>query len=359
MSAPVSTVRHAARVCGAAALSGLSLASAVVGEPLGAQQPTAEHVRAGVSVKPDTVTVGDPFRVRVRIQAPAGTVVTFPTGPDTSGTVSARDPRHVDTTTAPDGMVDVTATYTLTAWDIDTQPLRFGDVQLNVGGADRRVPLGGYTIYVRSVLPADTTLRKPKPPRAPLPDTSSLLIRYWPWILGILAALGLIGWAIYRWWRNRRTTKPADDAYARALAEFARLERMGLIEAGERGRLVALAADVVRDYLSARIVPVAASLTSMELLETLAGHAELPHDRLAALLEHADLVKFAALPVNADMGRAVFAEARALVDEIERAVREREARELIEAEERAKRARDETRRYEEEQRRAAKRRKAA
>ena len=324
-----------------------------------AQQPALDRIRAGVSITPDTVTVGDPFHVRVRVQAPAGATVTFPAAPDTTGAVAARDPRRIDTTAAPDGSLDVTATYTVAAWDIDAQPLGLGDVTVRVAGAERRVPLGAYRVYVRTVLPADTALRKPKPPRAPLPDAPSLLVQWWPWLLAALAALALVGWTIVRWLRRRRAPKPPEDAYTRAQNEFARLERLGLIEAGERGRLVALAADVAREYLTARFPEAVPSLTSSEALVAVAAREEIPQERLAAFLDHADLVKFAALPVGADAARAGFAEARALVDEIERGVRERQAREAAEAEARKRNARASQRQYEDEQRRAAKRRKAA
>ena len=310
-------------------------------------------LRAGVTVTPDTVRVGDPFVVRVRVQAAAGTLITFPAPPDTSGPVQARDPRRVDTVASPTGDVDVVATYRVSAWDVGSLPFGLADVAVRDAAGDRRVPLGAYHVFVRSVLPADSALRVPKPARAPLPDAPSVLIKWWPWILAAAVVVALLGWLVSRWWARRRGRRQQDDPYGRAVREFARLEKLGLIEAGEHGRLVALAADVVREYLAALFPEAARSLTSSEVLGALADREEVPNDRLAALLEFADLVKFAAVRIGADAARQAFGEARGVVDDVERAMKAREAREAAEAESRAKEARDEARRYEEERRRAS------
>ena len=60
------------------------------------------------------------------------------------------------------------------------------------------------------------------------------------------------------------------DPYQDALTELERIERLGLIDAGERGRYVALVTQVVRDYLAGRIPAAALSLTTLELIEALA-----------------------------------------------------------------------------------------
>ena len=112
---------------------------------------------------------------------------------------------------------------------------------------------------------------------------------------------------------------------------------------------------MVRDYLAARLPDAARSLTSSEVLRVLGGREEVPSERLAALLEFADLVKFAAAHITPDDARHAFAEARGVVDDVERGVKAREEREAAEAEARARRASDEQRRYEEERRRASRR----
>jgi hypothetical protein len=92
---------------------------------------------------------------------------------------------------------------------------------------------------------------------------------------------------------------------------------MGLLEAGERGRFVALMVEVLRDYLALRLPGAAPSLTSTELLWFLRSRSDLPVQRLAAVLSEADLVKFARRPVTAERAREIGQEARTIVREVE------------------------------------------
>lgn len=341
-----SLVARAARV-GRVALA--LLGAGALASWLPAQAPTP-RVRLGTSVSRDTVTVGDPFVVRVRIQAPAGAEVVFPAAPDSTAGVELLDPRRDAPASAP-GAVDVTASYRMAAWDVGTRPLALGDVVVRLAGVERRVPLTTLQVHVRSVLPADTALRVPKPAREPIADPG---LWWLPWLLlalAVLALLALLLWLARRWWRSRRQLTSTDAAYREAIAAFDRLDALGLVAAGERGRHVALATEILRDYLAARLPEARASQTSSELTRALAARAEVPHARLAALLETADLVKFAARPIVADAATAAGREARAIVDEVERAIRAREAREREEAAAKARAERAEQRRYQEEQRR--------
>jgi hypothetical protein len=338
---------------------GAALAAAVSGAPRpAAAQPTSPpRVRSGVTVTPDTVTVGDPFEVRVRVAAPAGAVVTFPTSVDSGGPVALLDPPRERAARAPDGGVDVTATYRAAAWDVGARlPVGLGDVTVRVGGAERRVSLGTARVTVRSVLPADTARRAPKPLREPVPDAG---LWWLPLALAAAAALALVlllVWLARRAVASRRARRPADQAYGAALAAFDRLDRLGLVAAGEGGRHVALATEVLREYLAARLPAAGRALTSGELVVALAPDPDVPGERLAAHLAAADLVKFAAVRVAPADAGAAGAEARGLVEAVEAGVRARERREAAEAAERARAERDARRRYEEERRRVAKRR---
>ena len=315
--------------------------------------PTTPGVRLGTVVAPDTVTVGDPFVVQVRVQAPAGATVAFPASPDSGASVELLDPRR-ERPAAPaaaTGGVDVTASYRMAAWDVGAVPIGLGDVRVTVGGTERTVSLGALRVVVRSVLPADTALRVPKPPREPIADPGLWWLRWLLLALAVLALIALLVWLARRWWRNRRRPGTGDAAYAEAVAAFDRLEKLKLVAAGESGRHVALAVEILRDYLAARLPDARPSQTSTELRAALAAREEVPHERLHALLDRADLVKFAALPIGAAPATEAGREARAIVDDVERAIRAREQREL---ELRAQRERDEResrRRYEEEQRR--------
>jgi hypothetical protein len=293
---------------------GLSLLVALVQRPAQpvapaeAQQP-AIAVQMGFSVEPDTVTVGDPFRLTVRIHAPRGASIEFPAGPDSGAAVEALDPRQ-ERQSADTTALDVTAAWRLAAWDTGDQPLRIRDIVVRLDGRERRIPLGTLTVHVKSVLPADTAQRIPKPQRALFEFGRP----WWYWLLAALAAMGLIG-LFWWWWRRRRKRRQGDveDPFADAETEFDRVERLGLVEAGERGRYVALMVDVLRTYLSRCAPEAPPSLTTNELLIAVRENRLVPVNRLALVLADADLVKFARRATTAERARELGAEARGIV----------------------------------------------
>ena len=273
-------------------------------------------VRMGTQVLPETVTVGTPFRVVVRVQAPAGTTIEFPPAPDSGAAVELLDTRSIRATPGAAG-VDQTATYRMAAWDVGSQPLQLGDVVVSSGGRETRAALAGLRVVVASVLPADSAKRVPKGPRG-LFVPGPPWWRFW-WIAAIVAALGLLAWL---WWRRRRRPRPelVVDPYALAEREFARVEALGLLEAGERGRFVALMVEVLRDYLARRTPEAPASLTSNELLRALRLNPDVPVERLAAVLSESDLVKFARRSVTPERARELARETRSVVRDLDRAV---------------------------------------
>ena len=279
---------------------------------LGAQQPV--RVQAGVSISKDTVTVGEPFEVRIRVRAPADARITFPDNPDTSGTVQARDPRTVVTTDSIESL-DQTATYRLAAWDVGAQPVRIGNVTVATASAtgddERPVDLASVQVFVRSVLPADSAQRVPKPAR-PLWEVPAFP---W-WLLAALLAAIAIGLGIWWWMRRRKRPRPVIpvDPYIRAQKEFTRLEAMGLVDAGERTRFVALVVEVLRDYLAARYPDASLALTSREVVGVMRRHPHVSSEPLSRVLHEADLAKFAAFALSEDRARGLARDARSIVE---------------------------------------------
>jgi hypothetical protein len=282
---------------------------------IAAGQGTEPSLRYGVTKSKDTVTVGEPFEIRVRIRAPVDAQITFPDNPDTAGTIQARDPRTIETADSVQSL-DETAIYRFAAWDVDTQSVRLADAIVLWNGVERRVPIGEVRIFVRSVLPADSALRVPKPAR-PIWET-----RPFPWWI-LAAVLAAIAVALGLWWwmRRRRRPKPAIvvDPYARALKELRRIEAMGLIDAGERTRFIALLVEVLRDYLAARYSDASLALTSRELIARLRGHDAVPREQLARMLHEADLAKFAAWSLSEERARGLARDVRGIIDHEHRA----------------------------------------
>jgi hypothetical protein len=208
---------------------------------------------------------------------------------------------------------DRIAVYRLAAWDVGPLAIALGDALVQTDDGERRITLAPPRLFVRSVLPTDSALRIAKPPRPLLPVRAAT--PWWWWALAALAAIA-IGLGI-GWWRRRRRRDagPTGDPFADAERGFERVDRMGLIAAGEPGRHVVLTADILRRYLADRLDEATLAQTSGEMLRALRGVPTVPHDRLERLLATVDGVKFARAPIAAETARTVGAEARAIVRE--------------------------------------------
>jgi hypothetical protein len=275
----------------------------------GAQAPTG--IQRGVVVSPESVTVGDPFRVAIRVRAPLGTVLDFPDGPDSSFAVEPLD-RVVLAEAGDSTGVEVTATYRLAAWDVGERSLRFPDILATRNGESRRVSVGrDLVVTVTSVLPADTALRVARPAR----PVYEFGLPWW-WWLAVMASAAALGALWWWWWRRRpKASAPAADPWANAERAFARVDALGLLAAGETGQHVALYTDVVRDLLAAVRPAARTSLTTSELLQALRSDRGFPVTRLARVLHDADLVKFARRRIAAPQAVAHTSDCRHLVEE--------------------------------------------
>lgn len=273
-------------------------------------------VKAGVTAAPDTVRVGDPFRVTVGIRAPEGASIEFPRATDSTSAIQSLDPVAVRTS-ADTTAVEQYADYRVAAWDVGKQPIKLPEVVVRLNGVTRRISLTGSTVFVKSVLPTDSTQRVPKPPRALFQPSM------FPWWIVALIAAAIVGLLLLLWWWLRRRRKPKPvvvvDPFARAEEDFQRIEALGLLEAGERGRYVTLMIEVLRDYLSARYAEASLALTSSELTRTVRERPFIPQDRLTRILTEADLIKFARRAVSTDRARELGSDARAIVAEEHRA----------------------------------------
>ncbi|HEU4366235.1 MAG TPA: DUF4381 family protein [Candidatus Krumholzibacteria bacterium] len=138
------------------------------------------------------------------------------------------------------------------------------------------------------------------------------------WILagaGVLALAGATAW----WIRRRRARRPVADVPRvlippdiEALTELERIEAMGLVARGEFKTFYTLVIDAVRRYLEARFGVEALDRTTHELLRDLARRGDTIQG-LGALLEEADLVKFAKYKPDVTHAEAAMKRARDVV----------------------------------------------
>jgi hypothetical protein len=266
----------------------------------------------GYTVTPDTVVIGQPFNLLIKVHAPKGVRFEFPAAPDTTMQNGVR-PIELRGEKVVSVVADTAiGLYHLVAWDVGLQPLRIPDVRISAEGVDRVAPLTGAWVFVKSILPADTSLRVPKRAR---PLIVLPVFNWWPWI-ALLAALLLaaLGWWLWRRYKNRPAVPV--DPYVRAQREFARIEQQRLLEKDRAADYLSAMVYVLREYLAARVPGVRRSDTSTELLRTMQPRDGVEAD-LPALLERADMVKFARADVSALEATPLADAARAIVHHVE------------------------------------------
>ncbi|MET0398040.1 MAG: hypothetical protein ABW277_14665 [Longimicrobiaceae bacterium] len=275
----------------------LALVPACAATPAAAQRAPADAGAApaySVGVSPDTVTVGDRFRVHLRAVAPPGTRVEFPARLDSLPVLHPVGPPRGPSDPATG---DFAAAYPMVAWRPGALPPLLATVRVTAADgrtATVRVPL--RLPFVRSVLPADTAKVEPRGPHDVLgPDWDRRLML----VLVLLALLLLAPTAVFvrRWLRKRLARGPAPpvDPRARALASLELARRMRLVEAGDWKRFYTLTSEALRGYLDALSPRWGADLTTEELARALdAADVDADDARaVGALLAEADAVKFA------------------------------------------------------------------
>ena len=281
-----------------------------------AQATPERGALVSVSVAPETVTVGQPFTVRIRVRAPKFATIHFPAVPDTADAIEAVDPRATEDAGDAE-LIDRTAIYRLVAWDVGTHTPHFASVTVGSGGAEQQYAVTIPALTVRSLLPADSADRVPKDARDPLAPPGIL----WKVLLIGALLLGALAWYFWRRRVRRALTPPkAMEPFAAATESFEALDELKLPEAGEAGRHVIASVDVLRSYLARRFPDMRDSLTAQEIERAIAG-SDVPvlPQRIVELLRRESSVRFARAPVTSADAIALGKQSEAIVRDIQAA----------------------------------------
>lgn len=178
----------------------------------------SSNPRVAATVEADSIRVGRPFDLVLRVDLPSRSEVRFPAVLPLPEELEQRGPVRVEP--GDDGRTWV-ARYSLAAWQSDTIPIpTIEAVVVPSDAAEFAVPFSPPTISVGSILPSDD-------PALELRDARGFLrIRAFPWWL-LLVAAGAAA-AAWLWWRRRsrpRVGVVATGPGAVALGEFDRLRR--------------------------------------------------------------------------------------------------------------------------------------
>lgn len=256
----------------------------------------------------DSVTVGERFPVSYRVSAPDSLTAIV------AGIIDTGDCRVVSLAwreARAEGKIERTADVVMVALALDSvavPPVPFDFVAPS--GDTLRAWSDGFDVPLRRIALVSEDLRPLKSQWEVPPD----YVKWAAIVLAALAAAALIVW----WVRRRRARIVVSEPEVRlppdviALAELDRIAGLGLVERGEFKPYYTLVADAVRRYLNARFGVETMDRTTHELLDEMARRHERV-DGLEALLNEADLVKFAKFKPDAPSAQRALEAARAIV----------------------------------------------
>jgi hypothetical protein len=251
----------------------------------------AQSVTTGVSR--DTVRVGDPVRILLRIDGiPANTDVVLPDSLATIDDVENAGRLRIRRDTVPGGGLQITAAYPVILWRPGETALPVVPMVIRSATSERTMQVALPTINVLSVLPPDTTGIEAKPAK----DVWGANRIWWPWI--VAAVLLLIAIAALVWWyRKRRAARvvepvlPVIDPRQRALEEINRIRQARYVEQNNFKQHYVALSETLRVYAMSAESDWSTDLTTEELAPRLKRRPDAAP--LLKLLRSSDNVKFA------------------------------------------------------------------
>jgi hypothetical protein len=271
-------------------------------------------VSVTTTISSDSVTVGQRLQVKYTVQYP-DSLVRLPLEGLAAGNCRLLGVSWLDH--RPETGRNETATINLMTLDLETAEfpgarLRF----LSPAGDTLSVQADGVSVPVRSIasVPAGAA---PGENLKPLKEPWEAPADY-RWLYITLAVVAAAGGLLYWWLRRRRRRMlvpepiPVLPPDYIALQELVRVEGLGLLNRGEFKTYYTLVTDAVRRYLEGRFRIEAMDRTTAEVLDDL-ERARKPVEGLEALLQEADLVKFAKLVPGITAGQEAMKTARDIV----------------------------------------------
>ena len=262
-------------------------------------------VGVGLTVEPDSVTVGDTFTITLSANHSPDYHVTFPRVPAQWGEFEIRGQRPLPTIDNGDG--------TLTSsTEIEAALFRPGkhatpSLSVSVRRPDGSVvyrPARPIDVTVESVLTPEDTDKRDIRPQAEIPVPA-----IWPWAAGGAAAIGLLavagGLILRRKFMGDSNLPPEPQIPPAevALAELDRIEALNLPAQDCFEEHYVLVSACLRRYLEGRFGIPALDLTTRQIKELMSARRARGVDLrgFGQILDESDLVKFARfLPVEYD-----------------------------------------------------------
>lgn len=291
----------------------------------------AQNVQVHTHISADSVRIGERFTVSFAVEHAEGGAVVFPDPKEVTGAFeeievlrrTSRFRRSVAGGRRVDSVAYEVATFALDSVRVPAIP-----IPIVVGGDTSlaRTPPRGATVI--SVIGAESRGIHSVGPLARFPYP------WGPWVLAGLLAATLLAGGVYLWWRRQQSeastssVQPASEIdqtpYEAATSWIRQLESYDLSDPAAVKPFYVELSSALRVYLAQELGVAALEHTTREVVAVLEERADVPEEaieHLRAVLERADLVKFADVRPAADEHEGSIEEARAALDALETAPR--------------------------------------
>ncbi len=274
--------------------------------------PISAAVEFLTGVDRDTITIGDPFVLRLRIHRGADDKAEISYEKDFPQPFEIRYTGGVETEQLENGRVRETqdivlAIYQVGAFRVPPVSVHFVDAE----GDSGKITSQPIDVLVRSVRPEGTTdIRDVKPPMVVV---AQIPVWFWLAVGGLILLLAGLVWYVYR--RRRRPRSELPPPPVNWLEELDRVGQLGLIEQENYRQYYSLLSAVLRRCLEEKTPVQALERTTFEIGRDLRAQAF--DDQLVMAIEsflnEADRVKFAKFAPRDYMAREAMDSVRDIV----------------------------------------------
>jgi hypothetical protein len=263
----------------------------------------AQEIRVNATIDTTQVLIGDQFRLRLELNQPAGTRISFPqTGDTLSRSVEVISSSPLDTFRLDkEEQIRIIRDLTITSFDTGRQVIPALRFELKSVNPPRTIETLPVEFYVHT-LPIDTTkgptdIKKPYAAPLTLQEVS-------PYILGIILLGALVFFLFYYLHRRKKNRpvfgkagKPQDPPHVVALRMLDRIKEEKLWQQNKVKAYYSEISDTLRVYMQDRFGIQAMEYTTEETLIAFQENKQLITEKsfadLKSILTLADLVKFA------------------------------------------------------------------
>lgn len=274
--------------------------------------PATAAVKFLTGVDRDTLTIGDPFVLRLRVHRGADDRAEIAFGKDFPGPFEIQHTGEVATTQLDDGRVQETQDLVMVMYQVGAFVLPPVSVQfVDAAGDSGTIASRPIDILVQSVRSqGEADIRDVKPPVA-----VEARIPLWFWLVcgGLILVIAGVIWYAYR--RRRRPKAEAPPPPVDYLDELDKVGQLGLLERENYRQYYSLLSSVLRRCLEAKTPVQAVERTTFEIARDL--RAQAVDDQLTIEIERflneADRVKFAKFAPHESMAREAIDEVRGIV----------------------------------------------